>query len=132
MSTGPRKRDYWRNPRQKDVVRRNIEVAEKIILWRFHWLSGPERSVPGRFFVATLLQKKIVCLNPNRSEETGNASNRSLLRAESAHCADALVREGNAEMKNDPRREQLEQMAEDGDEAAVAELWQVYGVDRRS
>lgn len=32
----------------------------------------------------------------------------------------------------DPRREQLEQLAAEGDQAAVAELWQVYGLDRRS
>ena len=33
--------------------------------------------------------------------------------------------------KFDPRREQLEQLADEGDECALAELWQVYGVDRR-
>lgn len=37
-------------------------------------------------------------------------------------------RSGNA----DARREQLEALAAEGDQAAVAELWQVYGVDRRS
>ena len=37
-------------------------------------------------------------------------------------------------MKNpsDQRREMLEQLAAEGDAAAVAELWQVYGVDRRA
>ena len=32
----------------------------------------------------------------------------------------------------DLRREQLEQIADVGDECATAELWQVYGVDRRA
>lgn len=37
-------------------------------------------------------------------------------------------------MKNvdDQRRETLEQLAAEGDACAVAELWQVYGVVRRS
>jgi hypothetical protein len=37
-------------------------------------------------------------------------------------------------MKNtdDQRRETLEQLAAEGDQEAVAELWQVYGVDRRA
>jgi hypothetical protein len=37
-------------------------------------------------------------------------------------------------MKNgdELRRETLEQLAAEGDEAAAAELWQVYGVDRRA
>lgn len=34
-------------------------------------------------------------------------------------------------MKHDTRREQLEQMAEDGDEAAVAGLWLEFGVERQ-
>ncbi|HQQ91982.1 MAG TPA: hypothetical protein PLU38_08960 [Kiritimatiellia bacterium] len=33
---------------------------------------------------------------------------------------------------NDLRRDVLEQLAAGGDAAAVAELWQVYGVDRRA
>ena len=46
-----------------------------------------------------------------------------------AHCADAPIREGNADMKIDLRREQLEQLAEDGDEAAVGDLYREYEVD---
>jgi len=32
-------------------------------------------------------------------------------------------------MKSDMRREQLEQLADDGDEAAVGDLYREYGVD---
>jgi hypothetical protein len=32
-------------------------------------------------------------------------------------------------MKPDPRKEQLEQLAADGDEAAVGDLFREYGVD---
>ena len=46
-----------------------------------------------------------------------------------AHRADAPIREGNADMKIDMRREQLEQLAEDGDEAAVGDLYREYEVD---
>ena len=35
-------------------------------------------------------------------------------------------------MTSDQRRETLEQLAAEGDACAVAELWQVYGVDRRA
>lgn len=52
-----------------------------------------------------------------------------------AHYADAPNRKGRqGHMKNvdDQRRETLEQLAAEGDACAVAELWQVYGVDRRS
>ena len=34
--------------------------------------------------------------------------------------------------QNDQRRDVLEQLEAEGDAAAVAELWQVYGVDRRA
>ena len=35
-------------------------------------------------------------------------------------------------MKNDQRREQLEQLAAENDEAAISELWIRYGVDRQA
>ena len=35
-------------------------------------------------------------------------------------------------MTHDTRREQLEQLTEDGDEAAVAGLWLEYGIDRQA
>ena len=38
----------------------------------------------------------------------------------------------NLTEKTDVRREQLEALAAEGDQEAVAELWQVYGVDRRA
>lgn len=38
----------------------------------------------------------------------------------------------NAKNNGDARREQLEQLATEGDQAAVAELFHVYGVDRRA
>ena len=34
--------------------------------------------------------------------------------------------------EKDQRRETLEQLAAEGDGAAVAELWAVYGIDRRA
>ena len=37
-----------------------------------------------------------------------------------------------SDLMNDQRRETLEQLAAEGDQAAVAELFQVYGVDRKS
>ncbi len=48
-------------------------------------------------------------------------------------CIGASIRNGKrVHMKNpnDQRRDMLEQLAAEGDAAAVAELWLVYGVDR--
>ena len=52
-----------------------------------------------------------------------------------ADCAGASIRNGKRvpmKKSNDLRRDVLEQLAAGGDAAAVAELWQVYGVDRRA
>lgn len=51
------------------------------------------------------------------------------------HRAGAWIRNGKqVPMKSidDQRRETLEQLAAEGDACAIAELWQVYGVDRLS